>query len=83
MKYFQRGGGANPYFRHRFNFSKVTEDMFDWCNSYPLDGACERWHIEWGVISDHQYDVVQIESEKAAYMFTIAFSEYIINDNRD
>lgn len=83
MKYFERGGGADPYFRHRIKVSKVTDDMCTWCNSYPLNGDCERWHIEWSILNRCDYDVVQFESEKAAYMFTIAYSEYIINDNRD
>ena len=80
MKYFERGGGADPYFRHRIKVSKVTEDMYDWCNRYPLDGDCERWHIEWGIVTSQEYDVVQIESEKAAYMFKIAYSEHIIHE---
>ena len=79
MKYFHRGPGADPYFKHRFHVRVVTEDMFEWCNSYPLDGPFERWHVEWHVTRKNRtYDVVQFESEKAAYMFSIAFSEYII-----
>ena len=81
MKYFQRGGGADPYFRHRFKVPSFTAEMYEWCSEYPLEGDCERWHVEWRGLTRREYDVVQIESEKAAYMFTIAFSEYIINDN--
>lgn len=78
MKYFHPGPGAPPYFRNRIKVSKVTENMYEWCEAYPLNSDFERWHIEWGVVTSREYDVVQIESEKAAYMFTIAFSEYII-----
>ena len=80
MKYFHSGPGAPPYFRHRIKVLKVTNDMYEWCEAYPLNGDCERWHIEWkGTHTTRQNDVIQFESEKAAYMFTIAFSEYIIN----
>jgi len=81
MKFFYRGPGADPYFRHRVKVTVVTEDMFQWCNAYPLDGDFERWHVEWHATrKDRTYDVVQFESEKAAYMFKIAYSEYIINE---
>jgi hypothetical protein len=78
MKYFHRGGGADPYFQHRFSVTIFTEEMYKWCEAYPLDGCCERWHVEWARAYNRDYDIVQMESKKAAYMFKIAFSEYII-----
>lgn len=80
MKYFEHGGGANPYFRYRIIVSIFTEEMYDWCNSYPLHEDFHRWHVEWRMSHNRTYDIVQFESEKAAYMFKIAFSEHIIND---
>jgi hypothetical protein len=80
MKYFHRGRGADPYFRHRFSVKIFTEEMYEWCDSYPLDGCCERWHVEWARAHGRNYDVVQMESKKAAYLFKIAFSEYILHD---
>lgn len=82
MKYFNRGPGADPYFEHRFHVKVVTEEMFDWCKNYPLDGPFERWHIEWHATRKNRTnDVIQFESDKAAYMFKIAFSEYILRDD--
>lgn len=87
MEYFYGGGGrSNPDFCYRFLVKEVTEEMYDWCGDYPLNGPFERWYIE------HKHKVlnyqggqielplVQIESRKAAYMFTIAFSEHILKD---
>jgi hypothetical protein len=80
MEYFYGGGGrSNPDFTYRFLVKDVTSEMHHWCDSYPLNGPFERWHIR---ANTHQSGkpIVQIESRKAAYMFRIAFSEYIIED---
>ena len=83
MELFYGGGGnSNPDFTYRFAVNEVTEDMFKWCEDYPLTGPFERWHIK------HNYKmggpvpltIIQFESRKAAYLFRIAFSEYIIED---
>jgi hypothetical protein len=88
MEYFYSGGGNNrPTFAYRFLITKVTDEMYDWCGNYPLDGAFERWHIIHNYFegSDLRVDapetpLIQFESRKAAYMFRIAFSEYIKED---
>jgi hypothetical protein len=85
--YFPSGGNNRPDFTYRFLMRKITEEMFDWCGNYPLDGPFERWHII------HNYyegtalrgdapetPLIQFESRKAAYLFRIAFSEYIIEN---
>ena len=87
MEYFYGGGGnSNPDFTYRFLVKEVTNEMFKWCENYPLNGPFERWHIKHQFkVHDYkggqvQLPLVQIESRKAAYMFKIAFSECIIKD---
>lgn len=79
MKYFVVGGGSPPWFPNRINVRIFTTEMYDWCENYPLDGCFDRWYVEWGrTRKDGTYDVLKLESDKAAYMFRIAFSEHII-----
>lgn len=87
MEYFYGGGGnPNPNFCYRFLVEKVTNEMYTWCNSYPLTGPFERWHVQHRFKSlkykggTIELPLVQIESRKAAYMFAIAFSEHILKD---
>ena len=83
MEYFYGGGGrSNPDFTYRFLVKQVTEEMYDWCGDYPLNGPFERWYIQHNTKmgGPEQSPIVQIESRKAAYMFRITFSEYIIED---
>jgi hypothetical protein len=78
MEYFYSGGGNNrPDFTYRFLVSKITEEMYDWCGNYPLTGPFERWHIIHNTGNFERDTIIQFESRKAAYMFRIAFSEYI------
>jgi hypothetical protein len=80
MEYFYGGGGnSNPDFTYRFLCKEVTNDMWKWCESYPLTGPFERWHIKHQTQNSNG-PIVQIESRKAAYLFRITFSEYIIED---
>lgn len=79
MKLFLMGGGGPPWFPNRIQVRSFTTEMWEWCEDYPLDGCCERWYVEWGRNrKDRAYDVLQLESDKAAYMFRIAFSEHIV-----
>ena len=87
MEYFYSGGGNNrPDFTYRFLVKKITDDMYDWCGNYPLDGPFERWHIIHNYCetalncTTPEAPLIQFESRKAAYMFRIAFSEYIIEN---
>ena len=84
MEYFYGGGGrSNPDFCYRFLVKDVTPEMHHWCDGYPLTGPFERWYVQHSVKMggpDQQHPIVQIESRKAAYLFRIAFSEYIIED---
>ena len=87
MEYFYGGGGnSNPDFTYRFLVEEVTTEMWKWCESYPLTGPFERWHVKHNFKSiDYkggqvQLPLVQIESRKAAYMFKMAFSEKILKD---
>lgn len=93
MEYFYSGGGNNrPTFTYRFLVRKITDDMYNWCGDYPLDGPFERWHIihnymltytgdaETGQGDRAETPLIQFESKKAARMFRIAFSEYIIEN---
>lgn len=83
MEYFYGGGGrSNPDFIYRFLVKEVTNDMWAWCENYPLTGPFERWYVQHNVKmgGSEQPPVVQIESSKAAYMFSLAYSEYILED---
>ena len=82
MELFYGGGGrSNPDFTYQFELKAVTESMFEWCSNYPLTGPFERWYIRYGLSNDvNSKPVIQIESRKAAYLFKLAFSEYITKD---
>ena len=83
MEYFYGGGGrSNPDFVYRFSVEEVTDKMWKWCENYPLTGPFERWYVQYNskMGGPDQPPIVQIENRKAAYMFRIAFSEYIIKD---
>lgn len=83
MELFYGGGGrSNPDFLYRFLVKEVTEEMFIWCENYPLNGPFERWYIQHNTKmgGPEQSPIVQIENKNAAFMFSIAFSEYILED---
>lgn len=87
MEYFYGGGGNNrPSFTYRFLVKEVTNDMWEWCAAYPLSGPFERWHVIHNykklAYKGGEVDIplIQFESKKAAYLFNIAYSEYIIED---
>ena len=83
MEYFYGGGGrSKPDFTYVFLFKEVTSEMFEWCENYPLTGPFERWYIQHNVKmgGPEQPPLVQIENRKAAFMFSLAFSEYILED---
>lgn len=85
MEYFYGGGGnSNPDFTYRFRVKEIPPDMYRWCTEYPLTGPFERWHIKHKRIpyqgGEVDTVVIQIESRKAAYMFRLTFSEYIMED---
>lgn len=83
MEYFYGGGGrSNPDFVHRFLVKEVTDTMWKWCEDYPLTGPFERWYVQHNSKMGglEKPPMVQIESRNAAYMFRIAFSEYILED---
>jgi hypothetical protein len=82
MEYFYGGGGnSNPDFIYRFEVAEVTNEMWKWCENYPLTGPFERWHVQHkSTIAKLQNPIITFESRKAAYMFRIAFSEYILKD---
>jgi hypothetical protein len=88
MEYFYSSGGNNrPDFTYRFLMQKITDEMYDWCGNYPLSGPFERWHIIHNYYEGSamrgdapEIPLIQFESRKAAYMFRIAFSEYILEN---
>ena len=87
MEYFYGGGGnSDPDFTYRFLVEDVTNEMWKWCESYPLNGPFERWHVKHNFRKvpykggELVMPLIQIESRKAAYMFKIAFSEQILKD---
>lgn len=91
MEYFWSEGGNNrPDFTYRFLVKEITREMYKWCEAYPLSGPFERWHIiqnfktsftnSSAAKDEPETPLIQFESRKAAYMFRIAFSEYILED---
>lgn len=87
MELFYGGGGrSNPDFCYRFLVREVPDAMWKWLEEYPLTGPFERWYIQRNGKPSKSVDdavevpMIQIESRKAAYMFRIAFSEYIVED---
>jgi hypothetical protein len=91
MEYFYGGGGrSNPDFTYRFLCKEITNEMWQWCENYPLTGPFERWYVQHNYKAsftspsaakdEKEVPLIQFESSKAAYMFSIAYSEYIIED---
>ena len=82
MELFYGGGGrSNPDFTYQFEVKEVPDAMWAWLEDYPLTGPFERWYIRHPSPAHAASNpIVQIESRKAAYLFRIAFSEYIIKD---
>lgn len=91
MEYFYSGGGNNrPSFTYRFLMKEITDKMFDWCGEYPLNGPFERWHIihnykasftsASAAKDEKELPLIQFENKQAAFMFSLAFSEYILED---
>jgi hypothetical protein len=87
MEYFYGGGGNNnPDFTYRFLCKEITNEMWKWCENYPLTGPFERWHIKRNGdprndnVDRKEIPMIQFESRQAAYWFRLAYSEYIIAD---
>ena len=86
MEYFWTDGGNNrPDFTYRYLLKEVNTEMWEWCEKYPLTGPFQRWHVirNYGQPTDQdkkEVPLIQFEDKSAAFMFGIAFSEYIIED---
>jgi hypothetical protein len=86
MEYFWSDGGNNrPDFTYRYTMKEVTSEMYRWCQSYPANGPFDRFHVirNYGQPTDgdkKEIPLIQFENKKAAFMFSIAFSEYILED---
>jgi hypothetical protein len=80
MEYFYGGGGrSDPDFIYRFEVKEVNNEMWKWCEAYPLTGPFERWHVK-HVNKSTPNPIITFESRKAAYMFNLAYSEKIIKN---
>jgi len=80
MEYFYGGGGnTNPSFPYAFRVTSIPDVMWAWCERYPLTGPFERWHVRHATHTNDK-PIIQFESRKAAYLFSIAYSEYIIEN---
>jgi hypothetical protein len=89
MEYFWSDGGNNrPDFTYRYTMKEVTSEMYRWCQSYPANGPFDRFHVIRNYQTTYDGDLgdrteiplIQFENKKAAFMFSIAFSEYILED---
>ena len=86
MEYFYGGGGrSNPDFVYRFLVKEITDEMWKWCEAYPLTGPFERWYVQHRYTHDPldmsiSIPLIQFESKKAAYLFRLAYSEYILEN---
>lgn len=83
--YFTSGGNNRPDFTYRFTLKKMTTEMFTWCEQYPLNGPFQRFHVirNYGQPTHEdrkEIPLIQFEDRNAAFMFSIAFSEYILED---
>lgn len=79
-KFYGGGGRSNPDFVYRFEVKEVTNEMYKWCEDYPLTGPFERWYIQYSSSQANANPIIQFESRKAAYWFRLAYSEYIIKN---
>ena len=82
MEYFYGGGGrSDPEFLYRFEVKEITNEMWTWCENYPLTGPFERWYVQHASEAKHRPNpIITIENKNAAFMFALAFSEYITKD---
>jgi hypothetical protein len=82
MEYFYGGGGnSNPDFIYRFEVKSIPNEMWAWCENYPLTGPFERWHVHHeSKMHRRDHPIITFENSKAAYVFSITFSEYILKD---
>ena len=86
MEYFWSEGGNNrPNFTYRFTMKEITTPMYEWCEQYPANGPFQRFHIirNYGQPSHEdkkEIPLIQFEDKNAAFMFKLAFSEYILED---
>lgn len=83
MELFYGGGGrSNPDFCYRFLVKEVPDNMWKWLEDYPLTGPFERWYVQHNTKMGglEQHPMIQIENRNAAFMFAVAFSEYIVED---
>ncbi len=86
MEYFYSDGGNNrPSFAYSFILKDLTTEMWEWCERYPETGYFQRWHViyNFGPATNgdsKETPLIQFESRKAAYLFSIAYSEYIIEN---
>lgn len=83
--YFTSGGNNRPDFTYRFTLKQMTTEMFEWCERYPLNGPFQRFHVirNYGqpTAEDRkEIPLIQFEDCNAAFMFSLAFSEYILED---
>jgi hypothetical protein len=80
MEYFYGGGGSsNPNFVYRYEVKTVTNEMWAWCENYPLTGPFERWHVQHSMHTNAN-PIITFENKNAAFMFSLAYSEYILSD---
>ena len=80
MEYFHsEGGNNNPSFAYGFTLKRMSSEAYDWCVAYPAPGYFQRFHVRWRQQTEG-YDIVQFESRKAAYLFSIAYSELILEN---
>jgi hypothetical protein len=79
-RFYSGGGNSNPDFVYKFKVKSVPDDMWNWCENYPLTGPFQRWYVDYYTGNFSRDTTIQFESRKAAYVFRIAFSEYILKD---
>ena len=77
MEYFYSGGGNNrPSFSYRYTMKEITNEMWEWCENYPLNVPFQRWHVihNYGQPTDQdrkEIPLIQFEDKNAAFMFSI------------
>jgi hypothetical protein len=75
-RYYSYGGKSNPEFRYRVKVKEPSDEMLNWCSTYPVTGSFERYYLEWTNISSDQSQVIfQFETERPAILFKLKFGD--------
>lgn len=76
--YHCEGGAQNPHFFYKVRIKRFNSDVYEWLKAYPSKGYFQRYYVAYGSVYGTEYDEVQFEVEKVAYLFRLAYSELVV-----